>query len=119
MLQAQISPEEVKRLDAQWEEVALRSDMPATMDDIQEVLLLALSCNGHSFLPPGLADMSWGVTCLGLNLAAAFIICPYNNLFKWDASVLGSHKPNLQEIGAMHPCPQLKCGCLSAGDSGS
>ncbi len=33
----QISPEEVKALDAQWEELAMRSDMPVTMDDIQEV----------------------------------------------------------------------------------
>ena len=59
MLQAQISPEEVKQLDAQWEEVALRSDMPATMDDIQEVHLLAVTCSMQSFLPPGPTGMSW------------------------------------------------------------
>ena len=37
MLCLQISPEEVKALDAQWEEVAMRSDVPITTDDIQEV----------------------------------------------------------------------------------
>lgn len=39
MLQAQISPEEVKQLDAQWEDFALQSEVPVTMDDIQEVPL--------------------------------------------------------------------------------
>ena len=48
MLRAQISPEEVKQLDVQWEEVALRSDMPATMDDIQEVRTSAGFCNMRS-----------------------------------------------------------------------
>ena len=59
MLQAQISPEEVKQLDAQWEEVALRSDMPATMDDIQEVHVLTVTCSMQSFLPSGPTGMSW------------------------------------------------------------
>jgi hypothetical protein len=35
----QISPEEVKQLDSQWEELAMRSEMPVTVDDIQEVPL--------------------------------------------------------------------------------
>ena len=48
MLRAQISPEEVKQLDVQWEEVALSSDMPATMDDIQEVRTSAGFCNMRS-----------------------------------------------------------------------
>lgn len=39
MVRMQISPEEVKQLDAQWEDLALRSEMPVTMDDIQEVPL--------------------------------------------------------------------------------
>jgi hypothetical protein len=39
MMRMQISPEEVKQLDAQWEDLALRSEMPVTMDDIQEVPL--------------------------------------------------------------------------------
>ena len=37
MLWLQISPEDVKALDAQWEQVAMRSDVPVTMDDIQGV----------------------------------------------------------------------------------
>ena len=40
MLWLQISPEDVKALDAQWEEVAMRSDVPVTMDDIQEVCVV-------------------------------------------------------------------------------
>ena len=41
MLPLQISAEDVKALDAQWEEVAMRSDVPITADDIQEVCTLA------------------------------------------------------------------------------
>lgn len=57
----QISPEEVKALDAQWKDLALRSDMPVIMDDIQEVAASAVSSPQpprHSDTLPVAAD--WG-----------------------------------------------------------
>ncbi len=47
----QISPEDVKALDAQWEEVTMRSDVPVTMDDIQEVHAAVVASRiGHGLL---------------------------------------------------------------------